>query len=144
MAVLAIEDLVSGKWITEIVSVEESSTQVQLGFTGALADEGLLDALTARRDRPIDPTVDDPTRSILLAVSAYGPPMTSGIHLISSGFTAGALRCGGAHGRMARRGRDRREAWSGRGHRGARSETVRVPAWVRQCLGSVSQWSRSA
>jgi putative transposase len=78
MAVLAIEDLVSRKWITEVVSVEETSTQVQIGFTDALTAEGLLDALTAHQDRPIDPTVDDPTRPILLAVSANGPQMTSG------------------------------------------------------------------
>ncbi len=69
MAVLAIEDLVSRKWITEIVSVEETSTQVQLGFTDALDTEGLLTSFTARQDRPIDPTVDDPARPILLAVS---------------------------------------------------------------------------
>jgi putative transposase len=78
MAVLAIEDLVSRKWITEVVSVEETSTQVQLGFTDALEAEGLLTAITAHQDRPIDPTVDDPARPILLAVSDNGPQMTSG------------------------------------------------------------------
>jgi putative transposase len=35
MAVLIIEDLVSRKWLTEIVSVEETSTQVELAFTAA-------------------------------------------------------------------------------------------------------------
>jgi hypothetical protein len=58
--------------------VEETSTQVQLGFTDALAAEGLLTAITAHQDRPIDPTVDDPARPILLAVSDNGPQMTSG------------------------------------------------------------------
>jgi len=43
MAVLIIEDLVSRKWITEIVSVEETSTQVELAFTAALGVEGLLE-----------------------------------------------------------------------------------------------------
>jgi hypothetical protein len=55
MAVLIIEDLVSRRWITEIVSVEETSTQVELGFTAALEAEGLLDAVEARgppRRRP--------------------------------------------------------------------------------------------
>ena len=33
MAVLIIEDLVSRKWLTEVVSVEETSTQVELAFT---------------------------------------------------------------------------------------------------------------
>ncbi|MBV9161246.1 MAG: DDE-type integrase/transposase/recombinase [Pseudonocardiales bacterium] len=78
MAVLAIEDLVSRKWITEIVSVEETSTQVQLGFPDALEAEGLLDVVAARQDLPIDPTMDDPARPLLLAVSDNGPQMTSG------------------------------------------------------------------
>lgn len=51
---------------------------MQLGFTDALAAEGLLTAITAHQDRPIDPTVDDPARPILLAVSDNGPQMTSG------------------------------------------------------------------
>jgi hypothetical protein len=50
MAVLIIEDLVSRKWITEIVSVEETSTQVELAFTAALEAEGLLDAVDARHE----------------------------------------------------------------------------------------------
>jgi hypothetical protein len=37
MAALAIEDLVSRKWLTTVVSVEETSTQVKLGFTEALS-----------------------------------------------------------------------------------------------------------
>jgi putative transposase len=47
MAVLIIEDLVSRKWITEIVSVEETSTQVELAFTDALQAEGLLEQVDA-------------------------------------------------------------------------------------------------
>lgn len=35
LAVLIIQDLVSRKWITEAVSVEETSTQVEAGFTDA-------------------------------------------------------------------------------------------------------------
>jgi transposase InsO family protein len=79
MAVLIIEDLVSRKWITEIVSVEETSTQVELAFTAALEAEGLLDAVEARHDDGrVDLAVDDQTRPILLAVSDNGPQMTSG------------------------------------------------------------------
>jgi transposase InsO family protein len=80
MAVLIIEDLVSRKWITEIVSVEETSTQVELAFTAALDAEGLLEAVDARHDNDtsLDPGVDDDTRPILLAVSDNGPQMTSG------------------------------------------------------------------
>jgi len=50
MAVLIIEDLVSGKWLTE----------------------------TRHDDGRVDLTTDDQTRPILLAVSDNGPQMTSG------------------------------------------------------------------
>jgi len=79
MAVLIIEDLVSRKWITEIVSVEETSTQVELAFTAALEAEGLLGVVDARHDDGrVDLDADDETRPILLAVSDNGPQMTSG------------------------------------------------------------------
>jgi putative transposase len=79
MAVLIVEDLVSRKWITEVVSVEETSTQVELGFTAALEAEGLLDAVDARHDDGrVDLGTDDEARPILLAVSDNGPQMTSG------------------------------------------------------------------
>ena len=80
MAVRIIEDLVSRKWLTEIVSVEETSTQVELAFTAALEREGLLDAVDARHDEDgrVDISVDDQTRPVLLAVPDNGPQMTSG------------------------------------------------------------------
>jgi transposase InsO family protein len=79
MAVLIIEDLVSRKWITEIVSSEETSTQVELAFTTALEREGLLAQVEARHaDGRVDIRVDDDHRPILLAVSDNGPQMTSG------------------------------------------------------------------
>lgn len=79
MAVLIIEDLVSRKWITEVVSSEETSTQVELAFTQALELEGLLDAVDARHDGGlVEVSVDDEARPILLAVSDNGPQMTSG------------------------------------------------------------------
>ena len=79
MAVLIIEDLVSRKWITEIVSSEETSTQVELAFTAALDAERLLEAVDARHDDGlVDIGTDDQTRPILLAVSDNGPQMTSG------------------------------------------------------------------
>jgi hypothetical protein len=37
MAALIVEDLVSHKWLATIASVEETSTQVELAFTAALA-----------------------------------------------------------------------------------------------------------
>ncbi len=79
MAVLIIEDLVSRKWLTEIVSSEETSTQVELAFTAALNAEGLLEQVQARHgDGRVDLGIDDATRPILLAVSDNGPQMTSG------------------------------------------------------------------
>jgi putative transposase len=79
MAVLVIEDLVSRKWITEIVSVEETSTQVELAFTAALDAERLLEVVDARHaDGTVDLATDDEHRPILLAVSDNGPQMTSG------------------------------------------------------------------
>jgi transposase InsO family protein len=79
MAVLIIEDLVSRKWLTEIVSVEETSTQVELAFTAALDAEGLTELIEARHDDGrVDLAVDDDAGPILLAVSDNGPQMRSG------------------------------------------------------------------
>jgi len=41
-AVFAVMDLVTRKWICELVSIEETSTQVQVAFMDALETEGLL------------------------------------------------------------------------------------------------------
>jgi putative transposase len=70
-------DLVTRKWICEIVSPEETSTQVQAAFCDALELEALLDALDARQAALTDPSVDDAVVPILLAVSDNGPQMTS-------------------------------------------------------------------
>lgn len=79
MAVLIIEDLVSRKWITEIVSVEETSTQVELAFTAALQIEDLqADADARHDDGRVNISADEDSRPILLAVSDNGPQMTSG------------------------------------------------------------------
>jgi hypothetical protein len=79
MAVLIVEDLVSRKWLSTVVSVEETSTQVEIGFTDALEREGLLEVVEARHaDGRVDLRVDDQSRPILLAVSDNGPQMTSG------------------------------------------------------------------
>jgi putative transposase len=77
MAVLIIEDLVSRKWIIEVVSAEESSTQVELAFTQALEAEGLLAEVERRADGLVDLHTDDEARPILLAVSDNGAQMTS-------------------------------------------------------------------
>ena len=61
MAVLIIEDLVSRKWLATVVSVEETSTQVEIGFTDALDREGLLELVHARHDEARS-TSASPTR----------------------------------------------------------------------------------
>jgi transposase InsO family protein len=77
-AVIIVEDLVSRKWLDHIVSVEETSTQVEIVFTNALAKEGLLDVVERRQDGRVDVATDDPARPILLALSDNGAQMTSG------------------------------------------------------------------
>jgi transposase InsO family protein len=82
-AVFAIMDLVTRKWISELVSIEQTSTQVQAAFMQALEVEGLLEVIEARQDAvpadtsPFDAVVDV-LPPILLAVSDNGPQMTSG------------------------------------------------------------------
>ena len=76
--VVMIMDLVTRKWICEVISAEETGLQVRLAFTIALEQEGLLDRVDEHQRRLADPTVDDPARPVLLAVSDNGPQMTSG------------------------------------------------------------------
>jgi putative transposase len=95
VAATAVMDLVTRKWIAEIVSAEETSTQVQVVFTDALEAQGLVDEALARgADRLIDPTVDDECRPILLAISDNGAQMTSGPtrEFMALCAIAGALR----------------------------------------------------
>jgi len=74
--VLIIEDLVSRKWLTHLVSSEETTTQVQAGFTTALESEGLLEAALERAaSGRVDPNTDDGISPILLAVSDNGSQM---------------------------------------------------------------------
>ncbi len=81
-AVFAVMDLVTRKWITELVSIEETSTQVQVVFMDALEAEGLLELIEARQDAatpdPLSLDADvDVLAPVLLAVSDNGPQMTS-------------------------------------------------------------------
>jgi putative transposase len=82
VAVVTVMDLVTRKWICEVVSGEETSTQVQVAFTDALELEGLLELLEGRQDRVADPAAASLDAQllapILLAVSDNGPQMTSG------------------------------------------------------------------
>ena len=79
VAVITVMDLVTRKWICEVVSGEETSTQVEVAFWDALELEGLLELVEARQERVADPAaLDAPLAPILLAVSDNGPQMTSG------------------------------------------------------------------
>lgn len=81
MAALFIEDLVSRKWITTVVSAEESHTQVRVGFEQALDAEGLWEAAAERAEalgRPVDPEGEDEATPLLLAVSDNGSQMIAG------------------------------------------------------------------
>ena len=74
-------DLVTRKWITELVSIEETSTQVHVVFMDALEAEGLLELVAARQDAtpadtsPFEADVDV-LPPVLIAVSDNGPQMT--------------------------------------------------------------------
>ncbi|WP_128683268.1 integrase core domain-containing protein [Actinomyces qiguomingii] len=78
MTVLIIEDLVSRKWITHVVSSEETHHQVRLAFEQALDAEGLLEAALERAQalkRQLTLDGDDELTPILLAVSDNGSQM---------------------------------------------------------------------
>ncbi len=73
MATTVVEDLVSRRWIADITSSEETSTQIEIVFTDALETEGLIGEVTSRLDGIVPVDVDDDARPILLAVSDNGP-----------------------------------------------------------------------
>jgi transposase InsO family protein len=83
---VAVMDVVSRRWLTTLVSAEETSTQVEAAFTAALAGEGLADridaallaALRAGTATPADlegPDADGVP--VLIAMSDNGPQMRS-------------------------------------------------------------------
>jgi hypothetical protein len=61
-----VQDLVSRKWVADILSSEETSTQVEIVFTDALEAEGLLALVETRADGLVDPRTNDEARPILL------------------------------------------------------------------------------
>ncbi len=79
-ATTAIHDVVSKKWLGDITSHDETSTQVQAVFTRALRDEGILERIeelaASGETMSLDP--DDERLPILLVMSDNGPQMTSG------------------------------------------------------------------
>ena len=85
-AAIAVMDVVSRRWLTTLVSAEESSTQVEVAFTDALRGEGLDDRIDARllaqlRAGTVQPAeLDGPEADgvpVLLVMSDNGPQMRS-------------------------------------------------------------------
>jgi putative transposase len=80
---VAVLDIVSRKWLACLVSAEETSTQIEVCFTDALAAEGLdtlLDTALLARLRSGQASVDDLDDAqlpVLLAMSDNGPQMRS-------------------------------------------------------------------
>jgi transposase InsO family protein len=86
---IAILDLVSRKWLTTLVSAEESSTQVEVAFLAALETEDLLAAADAATTTALRAAICSGDRDaltdavasgqppLLLAVSDNGPQMRS-------------------------------------------------------------------
>jgi transposase InsO family protein len=80
---VAVMDVVSRRWLSTLVSAEETSTQIEVAFTAALAEAGLDELLDDRLlaalrsgDRDVD-TLDDGQLPVLLAMSDNGPQMRS-------------------------------------------------------------------
>jgi transposase InsO family protein len=86
---VAVMDVVSRKWLSTVVSAEESSTQVEVAFTRALCADGkdhLLDGdLLDELRSGVVPDADE--LPVLLALSDNGPQMTS---KSTKAFMAGA------------------------------------------------------
>jgi putative transposase len=79
---VAVIDVVSRKWLTTLVSVEETSTQVETCFLAALAETGLDELLDVRllqqlRTGTADIEDLDDQVPVLLAMSDNGPQMRS-------------------------------------------------------------------
>lgn len=89
---IAVLDVVSRKWLSTVVSAEETSIQVEVAFTAALDAEGFADLLDARfqhrlaaivpsqrstMDEDKDIAAHDDDQPLLIAMSDNGPQMTS-------------------------------------------------------------------
>jgi hypothetical protein len=115
------------------------STQVQVVFCDALEAEGLLERVTARQAGLVDPTVDDPSRPVLLALSDNGPQMTSG-------STREFMALCAIHQHFGRPGTPTDQAWTWvavRPRQGRMAPPEHDPATRRPCAPS-SPWCGNA
>jgi hypothetical protein len=138
VAATVVEELVSRTWLAEIVSVEETSTQVQVVFTQALEREELLERVSARQDGLVDPTIDDPSRPVLLALSDNGPQMTSG-------STREFMALCAIHQHFGRPGTPTDRPGSSRCSATSRPNgRTSIRSGTRRCRAPSSHWSASA
>jgi len=70
--------LVSRRWIADITSTEETSTQVQAVFNRALRTEDLFEVIDERNPDGIAYDPDNDELPVLLVMSDNGPQMSSG------------------------------------------------------------------
>jgi len=71
-AVIAILDVVSRRWITTLVAAQESSTQVEVAFTNALAAEDLLAVADGRATAALRAALADGDREKVVSLTADG------------------------------------------------------------------------
>jgi transposase InsO family protein len=78
-ATTVILDLVSRKWVGDVTSVDETSTEVQAAFDQAIKLEGLEEAIEAASgpDHEVFDPKDPDARPVLIAMSDNGSPMRS-------------------------------------------------------------------
>jgi putative transposase len=80
---VAVIDVLSRRWLATLVSAEETSTQIEVAFTAALAEAGLDTLLDARllaalrAGEVVVDALDDGQLPVLLAMSDNGPRMPS-------------------------------------------------------------------
>ena len=77
-ATTVISDVISRKWIADITSADETSTEVQAVFNRALRAEGLDEVLNERNPDGIAWNPDSDELPVLLVMSDNGPQMSSG------------------------------------------------------------------
>ena len=158
---IAILDLVSRKWLTTLVSAEESSIQVEVAFLAALEAEDLLAAADAAATHALRAAISSGDRDaltdaveggqppLLLAVSDNGPQMRShttrefmaGVaiaqhfgrpHTPTPGLDRNPVRA--RQGRVAAPGKDHRPGRPDRRTRGGPGPVQRRPAARRAGL----------
>lgn len=77
-ATTVVSDVISKKWIADITSADETSTEVQAVFHRALRAEGLDEVIEERNPEGLAWDADSDDVPVLLVMSDNGPQMSSG------------------------------------------------------------------